>query len=394
MMEGQAYIVGLMLMIASPLAIASDEGQAFLENFDRTPDNQVYDVANDRTDMLDELDDSILNDRPNDMDTREVTEDCYTLEQWKERLAERDWNKEDWEQESDEVREEKDDGARGNSDAKEEKEDYNKETDKVTDKVTDKDCFTEAEFEEYVDKMVSKDSADRDCVTVGQVREKWERIREGAHDRDWNRDWDRDDDEREEDEDSDRARGEDQLDDEEDDEVDEEKAELVAVIGELKEACEGGDEAACLELEELLEEYWKDWEQDKEHDWVKEDKDDSECVGKHMMDRMKEKFGRDRGEKDRDWEHEHDWERDNDEEWEELRAFMAELGAACDEGDEEACEELEELITELEKDERERDEECDEHDEHDDDESEEEGEEENWDDDDEDDSEDDEPEEA
>ena len=159
----------------------------------------------------------------------------------------------------------------------------------------------------------------------------------------------------------------------------------------MKEACEGGDEAACLELEELLEEYWKAWDQDEKRDWVQEDRDDSECVGKHMMDRMKEKFGRDRGEKDRDWEHEHDWERDNDEEWEELRAFMAELGAACDEGDEEACEELEELITELENDEREHEEECDEHD---DDESEEEDEEENWDDDDEDDSEDDEPEAA
>ena len=58
MMEGQAYIVALILMIASPLAIASDEGQAVLERFDRTPDDQVYDVANNRIDMLDELDDS------------------------------------------------------------------------------------------------------------------------------------------------------------------------------------------------------------------------------------------------------------------------------------------------------------------------------------------------
>ena len=38
---------------------------------------------------------------------------------------------------------------------------------------------------------------------------------------------------------------------------------------------------------------------------------------------------------------------------------MAELGVACDEGDEEACEELEGLITELENDEQEREEECD-----------------------------------
>ena len=364
MIENQAYIVALMLLIASPIAIASDEGQAVLERFERTPDVLIDIEKNDRTEDLDDL----LKE-----DIRDVVEDCYTIEQWKERLADYDWNKEDGEQESNEVREEED-GARGNSDDKEEKEDYNKETDKVT----DKDCFTETEFEEFVGKMDNKDKADRDCVTVGQVMEKWERIREGARDRDYDRDWDRDDDEaddeREESDEDEGARGEneEESDEEEsdegndlDDEVDEEKAELVAVIGELKEACEGGDEAACLELEELLEEYWKAWDQDEKRDWVQEDRDDSECVGKHMMDRMKEKFGRDRGEKDRDRDYGHDWERDDDEEWEEFRAFMAELGVACDEGDEEACEELEELITELENDEQEREEECDEHDEDD-----------------------------
>jgi hypothetical protein len=140
---------------------------------------------------------------------------------------------------------------------------------------------------------------------------------------------------------------------------DEERAELVAVIGELKEACEDGDEAACVELRELLEEYLRDWEQDEKRDWKQKDRDDSRCIGKHMVDHMKEKFGRDRGHKD--------YERDNDEEWEELRAVMAELGAACDEGDEIACEELEELITELQNDAWERDEDCDEDDEHDED---------------------------
>ena len=362
MIENQAYIVALLLLIASPIAIASDEGQAVLERFEKTPDDLIDIEKNDRTEALDNL----LED-----DIRDVVEDCYTIEQWKERLADYDWNKKDWEQESDEVRE--DDGARGNSDDKKEKEDYNKETDKVT----DKDCFTEAEFEEFVGTMGNDERKGKeDCVTVGQVREKWERIREGARDRDYDRDWDRDDDEdddeREESDEDEGARGENEEESDEgndlDNEVDEEKAELVAVIGELKEACEDGDEAACLELEELLKEYWNDWEQDKkERDWVREDRDDSECVGKHMMDRMKEKFGRDRGEKDRDRNHDHDWERDDDEEWEEFRAFMAELGVACDEGDEEACEELEELIIELENDAWERDEDCDEHDEHDED---------------------------
>ena len=398
MIENQAYIVALLLLIASPLAIATDEGQAVLERFEKTPDVLVDIEKNDRTEALDDL----LNDVPTDkMNTQDVVEDCYTLEQWQERLADYDWNK-DWEQESDEVREE--DGARGNSDDKKEKEDYNKETDKVTDKVTDKDCFTEAEFEEFVGKMGNKDRADRDCVTVGQVREKWERIREGARDRDWGRDYDRDDDEDDRDDESDEGRDNDEDegpnarggDEEESDEDhglnDEERAELFAAIGELKEACEDGDEAACLELEELLEEYWKDWDQDEKRDWVLEDRDDSECVGKHMMDRMKEKFGRDRGEKDRDRNHDHDWERDNDEEWEELRAVMAELRAACDEGDEIACEELEELITELQNDAWERDEDCDEDDEHDENDHDEEDEDDSGDE--EDDSEDDEPENA
>jgi|TARA_Y100000310_G_scaffold123954_1_gene122702 hypothetical protein len=393
MIENQAYIVALMLLIASPIAIASDEGQAVLERFSNTPDDLVDVEKNDRTEDLDDL----LKE-----DIRDVVEDCYTIEQWKERLADYDWNKEDGEQESNEVREEED-GARGNSDDKEEKEDYNKETNKVT----DKDCFTEAEFEEFVGKMGNKDRVDRDCVTVGQVREKWERIREGARDRDWGRDYDRDDDEDDRDDESDEGRDNDEDegpnarggDEEESDEDhglnDEKRAELFAAIGELKEACEDGDEAACLELEELLEEYWKDWNQDEKRDWVREDRDDSECVGKHMMDRMKEKFGRDRGENDRDKDYDRDWERDNDEEWEELRAVMAELGAACDEGDEIACEELEELITELQNDAWERDEDCDEHDEHDeDDENNHDEEDEDDSEDEEDDSENDEPENA
>ena len=281
MIESKAYIVALMLLIASPIAIASDEGQAVLERFSNTPDDLVDVEKNDRTEGLDDL----LNDVPTDkIDTKDVVEDCYTLEEWKERLTEKDW-----EQESDEVREE--DGARGNSGDKKEKEDYNKQTDKVT----DKDCFTEAEFEEFVGKMGNKDKADRDCVTVGQVREKWERIREG--DRVWD-DEDEDDRDDESDEELDNDENEDESDDETDDGRDndedegarggdeeesdedhglndEEKAELFAIIGELKEACKDGDEAACVELRELLEEQWEDWERDEERDWEQKDGDDS-----------------------------------------------------------------------------------------------------------------------
>ena len=306
MIENQAYIIALMLLVASPLAIATDEGQAVLERFVKTPDDLIDIEKNDRTEALDNLQNE---------DILDVVEDCYTIEQWKERLADYDWNKEDWDRESNEVREDED-GARGNSDDKKEKEDYNK--------VTDKDCFTEVEFEEFVGKMGNKDRIDRDCVTVGQVREKWERIREGARDRDWDRDYDRDDGEDEDDRDDESDEGRDNDEDEgarsgdeeESDEADEERAELVTVIGELKEACEDGDKAACVELRELLEEYLRgDLEQDEKRDWIQEDRDDSRCVNKHMVnhmkemaDHMKEKFGRDRGHKDYD----RDWERDDD----------------------------------------------------------------------------------
>ena len=378
MIENKAYIVALMLLIASPIAIASDEGQAVLERFEKTPDDLVDIEKNDRTEDLDNLlEEDLLNDIPTDeRDTKDIVEDCYTLEEWKERLADYDWNKEDREQESDKDRE--DDGARGDSDAKEEKEDYNKETDKVT----DKDCFTEAEFREFID---NKDKVDRDCVTVGQIREKWERFSEGVHDRDWDKDYDREEDDESEDETDEEESVQDDGEDDSDNEVDEEKVELFAAIGELKEACKNGDEAACVELRELVEENWGDWEHDQERNWEQKDRDDSRCVSKHMTNHMKKMFNRDR-------DYDRDWERDNDEEWEELRAAMAELGEACDGGDDIACEELEELITELENDGREREEECDEHDEDDENDHDEENEDDSEDE--EDDSEDDDPENA
>jgi hypothetical protein len=260
-----------MLLIASPIAIASDEGQAVLERFSNTPDDLVDVEKNDRTEALDNLlEEDILNDIPTDeRDTKDIVEDCYTLEEWKERLVDYDWNKdwdrENWEQESDEVREESNDGARGNSDDK--KEDYNKETDKVTDKVTDKDCFTEAQFEEFVDKISryekEKKDYEEDCVTIAQFRERLAEIR--GIDHDYEHDWEEDD---------------------RDDESDEDN---------------------------VADDNTHDNERDQK------DGDDSRCINKHMVDHMKEKFGRDRGHKDydRDWNRDQDWERDDDKECDE-----------------------------------------------------------------------------
>ena len=308
MIENQAYIVALMLLIASPIAIASDEGQAVLERFGNTPDDLVDVEKNDRTEALDDLlKEDILNDVPTDkIDTKDVVEDCYTLEQWKERLSDYDWNKEDWAQESDEVREEEerddeDDSARGGDDEDDD----------------------EADDHEHED--------DRD-------EESWEEIR--------------------------------------------------AVMQELAEACEDGDEEACVDLREMIAEMMgdrkeKDWDQGWDKGWDREEKDwdDEACL---TMAEWKNIFGDDKD--DRKDDRKGDDVRKNRGPHRDVfvREIIEDLEIACNEDDEEACEELEELITELENDEQEREKECDERD---DDESDEEDQ-------DEDDSENDEPEEA
>ena len=308
MIESKAYIVALMLLIASPIAIASDEGQAVLERFSNTPDDLVDVEKNDRTEGLDDLlKEDILNDRPIDeMDTKDVIEDCYTLEQWKERLSDYDWNKEDWEQESDEVREEEerddeDDGARGGDDEDDD----------------------EADDHEHED--------DRD-------EESWEEIR--------------------------------------------------AVMQELAEACEAGNEEACADLREMIavmmdDRKEKDWDQGWDKGWDREEKDwdDEACL---TMEEWKKIFGDDKDDRKDDRKGDDDRKKRAPHRDVFVREIIEDLEIACNEDDEEACEELEELITKLENDEQEREKECNERD---DDESDEEDQ-------DEDDSEDDDPENA
>ena len=306
MIENQAYIVALMLLIASPIAIASDEGQAVLERFSNTPDDLV-DVKKDdvRTDDL--LKEDILNDVPTDkIDTKDVVEDCYTLEQWKESLADYDWDKKDWEQESDEVREEEerddeDDSARGGDDEDDD----------------------EADDHEHED--------DRD-------EESWEEIR--------------------------------------------------AVMQELAEACEDGNEEACVDLREMIAEMMDDrkekaWDQGWDKGWDREEKDwdDDACL---TMEEWKKIFGDDKDDRKDDRKGDDDRKKRGPHRDVFVREIIEDLEIACNEDDEEACEELEELITKLENDEQEREKECNERD---DDESDEEDQ-------DEDDSEDDDPENA
>ena len=308
MIENQAYIVALLLPNASPIAIASDEGQAVLERFERTPDDLIDVEKDDRTEGLDNLlKEDILNDVPTDkIDTKDVVEDCYTLEQWKERLSDYDWNKEDWERESDEVREEEerddeDDSARGGDDEDDD----------------------EADDHEHED--------DRDEESLEEIR---------------------------------------------------------AVMQELAEACEAGNEEACADFREMIavmmdDRKEKDW--DEEWDREEKDWDDEACL---TMEEWKKIFDDDKD--DRKDDRKGDDVRKNRGPHRDVfvREILEDLEIACDEDDEEACEELEELITKLENDEREREEECDKHDGHDEDD------ENNHEEEDEDDSENDEPEEA
>ena len=316
MIENQAYIVALMLLIASPIAIASDEGQAVLERFSNTPDDLVDVEKNDRTEGLDDLlKEDILNDRPIDEMNKDVIEkDCFTLEEWKESLADYDWNKEDWEKESDEVREEEerddeDDGARGGDDEDDD----------------------EADDHEHED--------DRD-------EESWEEIR--------------------------------------------------AVMQELAEACEAGNEEACADLREMIavmmdDRKEKDWDQGWDKGWDREEKDwdDEACL---TMEEWKKIFGDDKDDRKDDRKGDDDRKKRAPHRDVFVREIIEDLEIACNEDDEEACEELEELITKLENDEREREEECDKHDE--DDENNHEEEDEGDSEDEEDDSENDEPENA
>ena len=336
MIESKAYIVALMLLIASPIAIASDEGQAVLERFSNTPDDLV-DVKKDdvRTDDL--LKEDILNDVPTDkIDTKNVVEDCYTLEQWKERLSDYDWNKEDWEQESDEVREEEerddeDDGARGGDGGSDEEEDdgeHSHADDKADDHSHD------------------DDEADDHNHVTDRYDENWEEIR--------------------------------------------------AVMQELAEACEDGDEEACVDLREMIAEMMddrkeKDWDQGWDKGWDREEKDwdDEACL---TMEEWKKIFGDDKDDRKDDRKGDDDRKKRGPHRDVFVREIIEDLEIACNENDEEACEELEAMLAELEEKEgscdKERDdEEHDEDDERDDDESDEEEQ-------DQDDSEDDDPENA
>ena len=380
MLEGKALVVAVMMLTAAPIA-ATDEGQAFLGDI-------TYDLA----EMLDtdeeenkvndrKLDDANIKDKDLLLTDENLEVDCLTLEQWKEQFLPED---------KEVIREEKD-GAR-NSDSKEtdEKEkDLDKKDWVDKDTVTKDDCLS-------ADEWTLKFESDRKepCFTLEDIEKKMKDDRkDGDYDweSDWNEEWaeelellaeackdgneeaceellaireelaeDREGDDGarggNDDSDEEEGDGDSHADDEADDYnhvidiYDENWDEIRAVIQELAEACENGDEDACVELREMITEMlndrkegWnKDWHNDGERDW-----NEDSCL---TMEEWKKIFndGKDnrKGDQDRDDDRkERGPHRDAF-----VREMLEELEYACEEeGNEEACAELEEMIAEFEK---------------------------------------------
>ena len=420
MLEGKALFVAVMMLTAAPIAV-TDEGQAFLG--DITYDlGEILDTDEEENKVNDrKLDDTDIEDKNLLLTDENLEVDCLTVEQWKEQFLPEDKVV---------VREEKDGARNGDSKETDEKKDDSDEKENDLDKKdwVDKDTVTKDDCLS-ADEWTLKFESDRvePCFTLEDLEKKMKDDRKDwDHDweSDWNEEWaeelellaeackdgneeaceellvireelveDREEEER--DEDDDGARGDNDDSDEQEDDgehnhaddeaddhshddneaddhnhvtdrYDENWDEIRAVIQELAEACENGDEDACVELREMIaemlndrkEDWNKDWHNDGERDW-----NEDSCL---TMEEWKKIFN---GGKDRKDGHDRDDNRKERVPHRDafVREMLEELEYACEEeGNEEACAELEEMIAEFE----EREGDCDK--ERDDDESDEE----------------------
>ena len=384
MLEGKALVIAIMMLTAAPIA-ATDSGQIIIGD---VRDNFEDMLANDEPTKVSEIiDDSKLDE--NDIAERDLlsTEDsdipCFTFEEWKDQVVtdRADFVKEDGREKSDEK-----EGARNSDDTA--TEDNN---DLVSDRkefAKNDDCLTS---EEWTLKFESDEDKEEPCFTFEDLEKKvkderkshknfWGRDKDwDREEKDWNGEWieelellvetckdgdeeacedllaireelAEDHEEEERDDDDDGARGGNNDSDDEDvaddhnhvtDRDEESWEEIRAVIQELAEACEDGNEEACAELREMVTELMNDKEGDrKEKGW-----DNTACL---TMKEWKKVFsdGKDRKEN-----------RDRDDDRKErgshrdaiVREMLAELEAACGEGNEEACEGLEVMLAELEE---------------------------------------------
>ena len=267
---------------------------------------------------------------------------------------------------------------------REDKEDWDKE-----------DTWSE-EFEALLEACEEGD--EESCDELAAIREDREKDKEEESDEDRERE--------DEEESEERSRSGDETESEEDNEKDEFDEELMAEMEELKIACEDGDDESCEELRAMITESMEERKDRK--DWNKEDKDwDEACL---TMEEWKEVFEKDndRNKKDFDmseiimslssmdeeevseikeklemsdeeWDAmmvklesrnmtEEDWdmimekmevlwedEREDDRKEKGphrdaiVREMLADFEAACEEGNEEACEDLEVMLSELEE---------------------------------------------
>ena len=118
---------------------------------------------------------------------------------------------------------------------------------------------------------------------------------------------------------------------------------------ELVEACEAGDEEACVDLREMIAEMMddrkeKDW--DEGWDREKKDWDDEACL---TMEEWKKIFDDDKDDRKDDRKGDDDRKKRGPHRDVFVREIIEDLEIACNENDEEACEELEAMLAELEE---------------------------------------------
>ena len=218
----------------------------------------------------------------------DALEKCLTLEEWEKFDLE---SKEDYAK--DEVKE---------SESK--KETAKKEDRSRNDDGVDNDCLLESEYRQIVESTKVSSPEEDSCYYLEDVKE------EMVHDK---KDWDRED--------------------KEDWDKEDTWSEEFEV---LLEACEEGDEESCDELAAIREDREKDREEESDEDREREDEEESE---------EREEGSRSGDETESEEESEDDSEKDEFDE--ELMAEMEELKIACEDGDDESCQELRVMMTEL-----------------------------------------------
>ncbi len=279
--------MAIMLLTASPLVIANEDTQILGDG------TTIGDLREGLVTSFDGSDDALDREASTSAGKEErdglSNEDCLTIEEWREK-SKKDWDREDVDRkESSEYRE------------------VNEK--RVGDEAPDRDVSQEDEdcltVEQWKARYSYDENREEPCFTLREFERKlfderkdWER-----DDKDWNREnW-----------------------------SDEEKKNW-------------SRDDKHWNRENWSDEDKKNWSRDDKHwdreNWSDEEReergDDEACL---TMEEWKERFGRDKEGRDKENGKAHD-----DEVWEEIRARMAELGEACEEGDEVACEELEALI--------------------------------------------------